>query len=73
MRNLVLLALLTGTSLACREATEPADATALSEASDRAHIDLRKERTSLIVAANAVSDAMAQQGLVAGARRGAHR
>ncbi len=66
MRNLVLLALLTGTSLACREATEPTDATAFSEASDGAHIDLRKERTSLIAAANAVSDAMAQQGLVAG-------
>ena len=65
MRNLVLLALLTGTSLACREATAPADATAFSEASDRAHIDLRKERTSLIAAANAVSDAMTQQGLVA--------
>ncbi len=64
MRNLVFLALLTGTSLACREATDPADPSAFSEASDRAHLDLRKERAALIVAADAVSDAMTQQGVV---------
>ena len=63
MRNLVLFALLAGTSLACRGATEPGGVNTSSEASDRANLDLREERASLIAAGNAVSDAIAQQGL----------
>jgi ketosteroid isomerase-like protein len=64
MRNLVLLALLAGASLSCRGATEPGDVNASSEGSDRALLDLREERASLIAAGNALSDAIAQQGLL---------
>ncbi|HEX6105937.1 MAG TPA: nuclear transport factor 2 family protein [Gemmatimonadales bacterium] len=69
MRHLVLFALLAVSTAACRDAVAPADAAgeaALSEASDRAHLDLREERASLIAAGNAVSDAIASQGLPAG-------
>jgi ketosteroid isomerase-like protein len=64
MRNLVFLALLAGASVACRDATEPGGVNASSEASDRAHLDLREERASLIAAGNALSDAIAEQGLL---------
>ncbi|HUR95180.1 MAG TPA: nuclear transport factor 2 family protein [Gemmatimonadales bacterium] len=66
MRNLVFLALLTAATGACRDAVSPGDAAGatLSEASDRAHLDLREERASLIAAGNALSAAIAQQGVV---------
>ncbi len=64
MRNLVLLALLAGASLACQDAAEPGGVNPSSEASDRAHLDLREERASLIADGNALSDAIAQQGLL---------
>jgi ketosteroid isomerase-like protein len=66
MRNLVLLALLAGaSSIACQSTTDPGGVNTSSEASDRAHLDLREERASLITAGNAVSDAIAGQGLLA--------
>jgi ketosteroid isomerase-like protein len=64
MRNLVLLALLAGASLACQDAAEPGGVNPSSEASDGAHLDLREERASLIAAGDALSDAIAQQGLI---------
>jgi ketosteroid isomerase-like protein len=64
MRNLVLLALLAGASLACRDATEAGGINPSSEASKRGHLDLREERASLIAAGNALSNAIAQQGLI---------
>ena len=68
MRNLVVLVLLAGTSAACQDAMSPhqPDPAFSSEASDRAHLDLREERASLIAAGNAVSDAIAEDGVVAG-------
>ena len=67
MRNLLLVCLLAGASAACRDAVAPEDAAgaSLSEASQRAHLDLREERASLIAAGNAVSAAIAQQGVAA--------
>ena len=64
MRTLVLLAFLSGASLACRDGATSVDATAFSEAGDQAHLDLRPERASLIAAGNALSAAFAQQGVV---------
>lgn len=66
MRRLALVALLAGLSMACRDAFQPEDAPAFSEASDRAHLDLREERASLIAAGNALSDAIGSQGVAAG-------
>jgi ketosteroid isomerase-like protein len=68
MRHLVLIALMAG-ALACRDAAAPRDAgdpMSLSEASDGAHLDLRQERASLVTAGNALSAAIAQQGVAAG-------
>ncbi|HUQ15019.1 MAG TPA: hypothetical protein VM094_03120 [Gemmatimonadales bacterium] len=68
MRNLVLLILLAGTSAACQDTLSPRhpQPAASSEASDQAHLDLREERASLIAAGNALSDAIAEDGVVAG-------
>ena len=66
MRNLVLFAALTGGALACREAAAAGGPSLASEASDRAHLDLREERASLIAAGDALSDALTAQGVVAG-------
>jgi len=65
MRHLVLLASLATATAACRDATDPIDP-ALSAASTSAHLDLREERASLIAAGNAVSAAIATQGVAAG-------
>jgi ketosteroid isomerase-like protein len=68
MRHLVLTAVLAATTLACRDAAAPRDAGDpgfSSESSDRAGLDLRAERASLIAAGNALSDAIVQQGVVA--------
>jgi ketosteroid isomerase-like protein len=65
MRHLVLLGSLAIATAACRDATDPGDPV-LSAASTRAHLDLREERASLIAAGNAVSAAIATQGVVAG-------
>ena len=67
MQKLLLLTLLAGATVACQDAISPSDlgGPALSsEASDRAHLDLREERASLIAAGNAVSAAIAQDGIV---------
>ncbi|HYC31773.1 MAG TPA: DUF4440 domain-containing protein [Gemmatimonadales bacterium] len=64
MRYLVLLAAL-AIAAACRDAAGPREP-AFSEASDRAHIDLREARAALIDAGNAVSAAIAAEGDVAG-------
>lgn len=66
MRYLVLIAVLAGGALACRDAAAPAGPSLASEASDRAHLDLREERASLIAAGDALSDAIEAQGVVAG-------
>lgn len=66
MRHLILFTLLAAASIACRDAAGPAGDVTLSEASDRAHLDLREERASLISAGNALSDAIEAQGVVAG-------
>ena len=67
MRHLILLGLLAGPVLACQDAAAPRDAgPTLSEASDRAHLDLRQERASLAAAGNALSAAIAAQGVAAG-------
>jgi ketosteroid isomerase-like protein len=65
MRHLLMLASLAVATAACQDTAAPGDL-ALSEASTRAHIDLRQERASLIAAGNAVSAAIASQGTVAG-------
>jgi ketosteroid isomerase-like protein len=68
MRHLVYIAVLVGTALACRDAAAPHDPgnpAFSSESSDRAALDLREERASLITAGNALSDAIAQQGVAA--------
>ena len=65
MRNLVFVASLAIATLACRDTAGPGDV-ALSEASDRAHLDLREERADLIDAGDAVSAAIASEGVVAG-------
>ena len=67
MRKLLLFTLLAGATVACQDAISPSalGGPALSsEASDRAHLDLREERASLIAAGNAVSAAIAQDGIV---------
>ena len=66
MRNFVLIASLAIAAAACRDAVAPGDGPALSEASDRAHIDLREARADLTAAGNAVSAAIAEEGDVAG-------
>jgi ketosteroid isomerase-like protein len=66
MRPIVLIAFLAVAALACRDAAAPADPAFSSEASDRAHLDLRVERASLAAAGNALSGAIAQQGVVTG-------
>jgi ketosteroid isomerase-like protein len=66
MRHLVLIAVLAGTALACHDAAAPGGPSLSSEASDGAHLDLRTERASLITAGNALSAAIAAQGVVAG-------
>ncbi len=69
MRHLVLLAFLAAASAACGDTVAPGGAAgdaAFSEASDRAHLDLREERASLVTAGNAVSDAIAAEGVVVG-------
>jgi ketosteroid isomerase-like protein len=66
MRNLVLLTVLAGASLACQNALSPQDGAALSEAAQRAHLDLREERAALAAAGNALSAAIQGQGVVAG-------
>jgi ketosteroid isomerase-like protein len=67
MRHLILIGLLAG-AVACQDAAAPRDpgSAALSEASDRAHLDLREERASLIAQGNALSSAIAAQGVAAG-------
>jgi ketosteroid isomerase-like protein len=66
MRNLVLLTLL-GAAVACQDASSPGDdRAALSEASHRAHLDLREERASLIAAGNALSAIIQSQGVAPG-------
>jgi ketosteroid isomerase-like protein len=65
MRYLVLLASVTIAAAGCQDSAAPGDAS-LSEASLRAHLDLREERASLIAAGNAVSAAIASEGVVAG-------
>ena len=66
MRNLVLLTVLAGASLACQNALSPQDEAALSEAAQWAHLDLREERAALAAAGNALSAAIQVQGVVAG-------
>jgi ketosteroid isomerase-like protein len=66
MRHLVFIAVLAGTALACHDAAAPGDPALSSEASDRAHLDLRAERAALIAAGNALSAAIAAQGVVTG-------
>ena len=67
MRIPVLLCAAAALVSACDSAT-PTDAAApsLSEASLRAHLDLREERAALAEAADAVSDDIAANGVVAG-------
>ncbi len=68
MRHIILTGLLAGAALACQNAAAPVEAgsAALSEASDRAHLDLREERASLIIAGNALSSALGAQGVAIG-------
>jgi ketosteroid isomerase-like protein len=70
MRHLVILTSLALASVACRESTSPDDAPtlgdpALSEVAHR-RPDLNKERASLIAAGNAVSTAIAEDGILDG-------
>ena len=65
MRNFVLVAALAIALAACRDTAGPGDP-AFSEASDRAHLDLREARAGLIAAGNDVSAAIASEGTVAG-------
>lgn len=67
MRNLILIGLLAAPAVACQDAAAPAQSVnpALSEASDRAHLDLREERAALIAAGNTLSAAIAAQGVAA--------
>jgi ketosteroid isomerase-like protein len=65
MRNIVLFTLLGSAALGCHDGATPVDVSAVSEASEDAHFDLRTERASLIAAGNALSDAIASQGLIA--------
>jgi transcriptional regulator len=68
MRHLILIGLLAGAAMACQDTAAPRESgsPALSEASDRAHLDLHVERASLIAAGNALSSAIAGQGVAAG-------
>lgn len=66
MRHLLLIGVLAG-AMACQNAAAPREAgsAARSEASDAAHLDLREERAALIEAGNALSAAIASQGVPA--------
>jgi hypothetical protein len=74
MRQLVLTVLLAGGVAACQDAAaprddrgaSPADATAGAATSGTASLNLRHERTALIAAGNAVSQAIAEHGVAAG-------
>ena len=69
MRRFVLTAALAVLAAACGDAAAPADSAsdpALSEASTRAHLDLRDVRASLVTAGNAVSASIAADGIPAG-------
>jgi ketosteroid isomerase-like protein len=65
MRHLVLLASLAVAAAACRDTTGM-DAAAAPETAGLARPDLREERASLIAAGNAVSSAIAANGVVSG-------
>jgi ketosteroid isomerase-like protein len=64
MRRFVLLTCAALVVAACRDAATPTDPS-LSEASIRAHLDLRVERAGLLQAGNALSAAIASQGVPA--------
>jgi ketosteroid isomerase-like protein len=76
MRTLAtFVTLIAAASVACHDATGPADdvlragatpslSSEGTEASNRAHLDLRAERASLTAAGDALSDAIQQDGLV---------
>lgn len=69
MRHLVFIASLALAAAGCQNSAaprDPGDPAFSSEASDRAHLDLREERASLIAAGNALSSTIAQQGVVTG-------
>jgi ketosteroid isomerase-like protein len=68
MRHLILIGLLAGAAVACQDAAAPRESgsPASSEASDRAVLDLRDERASLITAGNALSSAIGAQGVATG-------
>jgi ketosteroid isomerase-like protein len=68
MRHLILVGLLAGAAMACQDAAAPRESAspALSESSDRADLDLRDERASLIAAGNALSSAIGAQGVATG-------
>ena len=69
MRHLVLLAFVAMSAAGCGDSAAPSNSAGdanLSEASTRAHLDLREERASLIAAGNAVSVTIASQGVPAG-------
>jgi ketosteroid isomerase-like protein len=70
MRQLVLTVLLAGGVAACQDAAAPRDdrgaSLATATAPAAARLDLRRERTALIAAGNAVSQAIASHGVAAG-------
>lgn len=68
MRYLILIGLLAGAATACQDTAAPREpgSPTFSEASDRALLDLRAERASLIEAGNALSATIGTQGVVAG-------
>jgi ketosteroid isomerase-like protein len=67
MRKLALLASLAAAAACGEAATDPAGPSMTEvSAAGGARLDLRPERASLIAAGNAVSDAIARRGLVAG-------
>ena len=67
MRHFILIGLLAGAAMACQDSAAPRESAspALSEASDAAQLDLRVERASLTAAGNALSSALAIQGVAA--------
>jgi hypothetical protein len=69
MRQLVLTVLLAGGVAACQDAAAPRDdrgASPATSAGASARLDLRRERSALIAAGNAVSEAIASRGVAAG-------
>lgn len=68
MRHLILIGLLAGAATACQDTAAPREpgSPTFSEASDRAHLDLREERASLVLAGNALSSAIGTEGVAAG-------